>query len=250
MEFKLYDGEEHDSKLLDWFSDKALTPDSVQPYAEAIEEAYQDFKEFYGLDRDVDFVVAETDLEFLNQRYEEIPAWEYATGFSADPEFHDVEKPTVFIMLTEGYEYWKNILKYTIAHELAHQKYYEKRDVGWRIYQRMLLEGHAMHSAEELASEKNYNWAQEDWRPEKADAEKLLEELEKFNKWKDQEDVEVSGLFVAGGEKWPNAEGYPITYQVTKKLLNQKEIGVQDLLEISEEEWLANIQHIISELYE
>jgi len=246
----LYKGEEHDSKLLDWFSDKTLTPDSVQPYAEAIEEAYQDFKEFYGLDRDVDFVVAETDLEFLNQRYDEVPVWEYATGFSADPEFHDVDKPTVFIMATEGYEYWENILKYTIAHELAHQKYYENRDVGWRIYQRMLLEGHAMHSAEELASEKNYNWTQEGWKPEKVDAEKLLKELEKFNKWKDQEDVEVSTLFEPGGEKWSNAEGYPITYQVTKKLLNQKEIGVQYLLEISEEEWLANIQHIISELYQ
>ena len=249
MEFERYKPEKHGEKLNEWFRYKASEPDNLEKYEEIVEEAYDDFRNYFGLERQVRLVFAKTNIEVLKEKYDEIPVWEYAMGFSTDPEYHEVERPTVFIMATDDYEHWENILKFTLAHEIAHQKFYELRDVGWRIYQRMLFEGHAMHSAEELSKEKNYDWSHEGWSPEKVNPEAIKQELEKFNKWKDQEDVDVSSLFVPGGDKWANAEGYPITYKVTERLIDKMDLDVQDLLTLPEEEWKVNVKEILTELY-
>lgn len=249
MDFKTYDPNFHAEKLSDWFRYKASKPEDVDDYREAVSEAYEDFKDYFGLDRDVRFVFAETDIDAIREKYDEIPVWEYAMGFSSDPKYHDVEKPTVFLMATDDYDYWRNILKFTAAHELAHQKFYEEREVKWRIYQRMLFEGHAMHSAEELSSKNNYNWNQEGWEAEEVDPEDLIGELDKFNKWKNQEDVEVSTLFEPDGEKWQNAEGYPITFQVTRLILEEDNLNVDDLLEIGYREWKERVEKSIRKLY-
>lgn len=249
MKFERYRPETHAEKLTEWFRYKASKPENHEKYGNAIEEAYHDFKDYFGLDRDVMFVFAETDVKALEGRYDEIPASEYAMGFSADPEYHDVERPTVFIMATDRYEYWENILKFTVAHELAHQKFYESRDMGWKIFQRMLFEGHAMNSAEKLSSVKNYEWTKEGWEAEDVYSKELFEELDKFNKWKDQDEVEVSTLFEPGGEKWQGAEGYPVTFQVTRDVLERRNWKVQDLLDVSEEEWRREIEKSIENLY-
>jgi len=249
MEFERYRPESHNEILMDWFVDKASEPIETEGYRRAVEEVYQDFQGYFGLDRDIDFVFAETDMEFLQYKYDEVPVHEYAMDFSADPDYHDVESPTVFLMATKDYEHWENILKFVGAHELAHQKYYENRDVGWKIYQRMLFEGHAMHSAEELSSEKNYGWTQEGWTPGQIKSEDLLEELDKFNKWKNQEDVEVSGLFVPGGDNWLEAEGYPATFELAAYILEKEDMNAQDLLEIEEKIWKKELKNAIREIY-
>lgn len=248
MDFEKYDSNIHAEKLTDWFRYKASEPEDIRKYRNAIDEAYGDFRDHFGLERDVKFVFAETNIDAIREKYEEIPVWEYAMGFSADPEYHDVDRPTIFLMATEDYEYWENILKFTAVHELAHQKFYENREMGWRIYQRMLLEGHAMHSAEQLSSRRDYGWSQEGWNAE-VNATEIIEELDKLNEWKDQEDVETSTLFEPDGEKWQSAEGYPITFNVTGFILEEDNLEVGDLLEIEYSQWREEVKKSIKELY-
>ncbi|MFB6116664.1 MAG: hypothetical protein ABEK10_04080 [Candidatus Nanosalina sp.] len=251
MQFEKYDPEQHADKLMDWFTEKAVEPEDYERYKEAAEEAYHDFGDVFGLDREIRFVLAETDVSVLEDRYEEIPAQAYSQGFSADPntESHDVEVPTVFMMTTSRYEYWEDSLKYVAVHELAHQKFYDNHDVGWRIFQRMLFEGHAMHSAEKVAEEKDYRWSQAGWKVEEVDPIEVRKELDRLNTWKGEQEGEVSTFFVPGGDRWPNAEGYPITYQLTENVRVRKGIGVSELLDLGFDEWRDEIEKSLEDEY-
>jgi len=201
------------------------------------------------LDRDVSFVIAETDIEFLENKYEEIPDWAYGQGFSATPEWHDVENPTVFLMVNDDYEYWEDLLKSVEAHELAHQKFYENHEMGWRIYQRMMFEGHAMLSAEKLCEEKDYNWSQKGQNLEEVDNGELLAELDKSNTWAGENKRETSTLFTPDGDKWQNAEGYPISLEITEDILDRTGRDIDDLLEMSFEEWREETEKSIDKIY-
>jgi len=237
MEFEKWNNQEDYGSLMDWFRVKACEPGSYEKYREGVEEAFSDFGNVFGLDRGISFVVAETDIDFLEGKYEEVPDWAYSQGFSADPEWHDVENPSVFVMANDNYKYWRDLLKFVTAHELAHQKFYENHEVEWRIYQRMMFEGHSMHSAEKVAEEKGYNWVNHDHEPGKIDKEELITELDKFNTWTGENEEETSSLFVPGGEKWKNAEGYPIAFQITEDILERIECDISDLLDMSFEDW-------------
>lgn len=250
MNFEKWDNEEDYGNLMGWFSNKATEPESYERYMRAVQDANRDFKEVFGIERDVNFVIAKTDIEFLEEKYDKVPDWAYSQGFSATPEWHDVETPTVFMMANDEYKYWEDILKFVTAHELAHQKFYETHEVGWKIYQRMMFEGHAMHSAEKLASEKEYNWSQAEWRANEVNKTELLDELDKFNTWAGENEGKPSKLFVPGGEKWQNAEGYPITFQVKENILDRNSLEVSDLLEMSFEEWREEVEKSIENLYE
>jgi hypothetical protein len=251
MELEKYSPEEHAGKLMEWFTEKAVEPKDYERYMEAVEEAYHDFEEIFGLDRNIRFVLAEAYVSVLEDRYEKIPAHAYSQGFSADPgtEGHDVEVPTVFLITTRQYEYWEDSLKYVTAHELAHQKFYDNHDVGWRIFQRMLFEGHAMHSAEKVAEEKDYHWSQAGWKIEEVDPAEVREELDRLNTWKGKQDGEVSTFFVPGGERWQIAEGYPITFRLTENMMERNGIGVSELLDLSFDEWRDEIEKSLEEEY-
>lgn len=251
MEFEKYSPEEHADKLMDWFTEKAVIPRDYEKYKQAVEAALQDFRDVFGLDRNIRFVLAETDVSVLEDRYEEIPAQAYSQGFSGDPdtEGHEVEVPTVFVMTTSQYKYWEDSLKYLTAHELAHQKFYENHEVGWRIFQRMLFEGHAMHTAEKVAEEKGYNWSQTGWKAEDVDPAEVRQELDRLNTWKSEQDGEVSTFFVPGGDRWQNAEGYPITIRLTENVMERNGIGVSELLESSFDEWREEIEKSLEEEY-
>ncbi|MFB6159318.1 MAG: hypothetical protein ABEJ95_06730 [Candidatus Nanohalobium sp.] len=82
-------------------------------YKEAVEEAYHDFRDVFGLDRDISFVLAEAVVSVLEDGHKEIPAQAYSQGFSVDldTEGHDMEVPTVFLITTSQYEYWEDSLK-------------------------------------------------------------------------------------------------------------------------------------------
>lgn len=249
MEFERWNNQEDYNKLMDWFNAKAGEPKNYQKYENAVREALTDFREVFGLEREVSFVIAETDIGFLEDKYDEVPDWSYSQGFSASPEWHDLEKPTVFVMANDNYEYWKDLLKFVTAHELAHQKFYENHEIGWQIYQKMMFEGHAMHSAEQIAEEKDYNWLKHEQKTRKIDKEELLAELDKYNTWAGENKEPTSTLFVPGGEKWQNAEGYPIAFQITEDILERTERDINDLLEMSFEEWREETEKSINRYY-
>ena len=247
MEFQKWDDEEDYGNLMEWFTNKAKEPKNFEKYKDTVREGFEDFKEVFGLETDVDFVIAETNIDFLREKYDEIPDWAYGQGFSTTPEWHDVDTPTVFVMANDQYEYWEDLLKYVAAHELGHQKLYENHEKGRQIYKRMMFEGHAMHSAEKLAEEKNYNWSQNGWSPGKVNKEELLRELDKFNTWAGENEGETTTLFVPGGEEWQNAEGYPIAFQTTKMIIEQQDESVSELLEMSFDEWREKLEKSIED---
>ncbi len=246
MEFEKYDSEVHDQRVMDWFSSLAKKPSKFAEYREAIQEALQEVDEAVGVDADFKVVVAET------QEVEgsDLPEWKYVLGMSLSPEYHWVEENTLFVRTTDSYENWRSAVKHTVAHEEAHQEFYENRDLGSTVYDHMLFEGHAQKTAEKVSEENGYNWDIVNLTDPDVMADNLKQELEKDRAWNEEQSEEISTLFNPGGSKWQNAEGYAVTYQVVTEIMGRNNYDVRDLLRVEDEKWRGEVDKSIERLYD
>ena len=250
MEFKTYTEEEFEEKVMDWFSSRAKEPESLEPYTGAIEQAIQDMEEKYGLEIDFKVVIAETSIEKLETQFDEkIPRIAYTNGMGLSEELYEVDKDSVFLRTNKETDFWEGDLKSVAVHELAHLKFFENRELGSSIYEHILFEGHAMHIEKRIAKENNYETEFYHESKTDIDKEELKKDLDKKRSWNEPQSSEVSTIFKPEGEKWLNAEGYPIAYQITAQILDQEEIEIEQLLEYEKSEWRQKVDKAVEEIY-
>jgi uncharacterized protein YjaZ len=90
------------------------------------------------------------------------------------------------------------------------------------------------------------------WRkqePLELDKEQLYEDLEKPRGFGDEDDSKDHDMFLSGGERWDDAEGYIIAYQVVKNLLQEDEIKLETFINMEPKEWRPLVEEVIERVY-
>ena len=132
------------------------------------------------------------------------------------------------------YENWKNSLKATVVHELAHAiaLNYNERNM---LKDHLVSEGIAEHFREHFASSEKSIWVKS--IPEKT-AFKILQEIKSFL---DSEDERIYRELFFGTGKYPLWSGYAIGYYIVGSYLKkQKTIDWKELLKLPISEIIEN----------
>ncbi len=98
-----------------------------------------------------------------------------------------------------------------------------------------MFEGHAENLAR-IVGERNGREFSPVCRKEEPidiDKQQLYEDLEKPRGFEGKE----HNMFLRGGERWSNAEGYTIAFQIVKYLIDEEKISISSMLGTSYEEW-------------
>lgn len=56
-------------------------------------------------------------------------------------------------------------------------------------------------------------------------------------------------MFLRGGERWSDAEGYTIAFQIVRHLIEEDRVSINSMLETHSEEWRELVEGAIDELY-
>lgn len=249
MEFKTYNPEK-DEYLRDGFHDFLRKPEDAGKYREAIDEALEDVKEVVGMDSDVEILFGLTDTESVHERWsEEADPQFYVYGFTFGSHFEDKDKDFIFLRANDFPANWKAVLKNMAAHERAHIEFFRSnsdeeldRRLSGSVYNSVLFEGHSTNTAAMVNEEKGYGWSPDFRRKgNEVDFEKLMDELKK--------DRTESEFFNHDGDEWTDAEGYPISFEIFNWVIENKDLEVQELPSLSEDEVKKLIDEAVEELY-
>jgi len=249
MEIKKYDSEKHSEYLPDYQVDGYKEGD-IDKFKSVAREALQELKEIVDFsDQDIELVIALTKTENMP---DETPESYYFMGFSFDDGMRGHPGNAVFMRVTDVTENWEAALKDMLIHELGHQIFYQT-DVDWEDdqYHSVMFEGYAENLAR-LAAEENGRDYTPVWRkdePITLDKEILYKDLEHPRTFGDEEDEVNHNMFLQGGDRWPNAEGYTIAYQIVRYLIEQYKVSIENMLKKSSDEWKENVDVAIEELY-
>lgn len=250
MEFEQWSDGEYSDYVKPSFAEMSKPPkDNFNEYRKVVEEGLADYRDVFGINVGFDVVIAETDIESAEDFYgDEDSYYAYINGMSAfaDSPWHD--RNIVTIRVTDKPEKWKSFLKSLVVHETAHLHFQENRDTVETIAHHMLMEGHAMHAVKMISQRKNYDWRQE-WELPKIDVKKVVKELDKERSWNQNQSKEISTLFNYGGDTWPEAEGYTLSYHTTREIINRKNWDIRKLEKIKTEKWKKEIKKSLKNLY-
>jgi hypothetical protein len=249
MQIRKYDSEEHEQYLPDYHKPTYAEGD-IDKFKQVAEEALEELESLVEFsDKDIELVIAITDTDEIDDN---APESYYFMGFSFDDGMRDHPGNAVFMRVTDTIEEWKAAMKDMLIHELGHQIFYQ-RDVDWNDnqYYSFKFEGYAENLAKIVAEKhgRNYNpiWRKDEPMDIAKDA--LFEDLKKPRTFGDEGDKIDHNMFVNGGSRWSNAEGYTIAYQLVRYLLNQNKITIQNMPEISPEDWKDYVDSAVKELY-
>ncbi|MFB6116665.1 MAG: DUF2268 domain-containing putative Zn-dependent protease [Candidatus Nanosalina sp.] len=249
MEFEKWEDGEHSDMVKPGFADLCIEPEDIGKYREVVEEAVEDIEDVFGVSVSLKVVIAKTDTSQIRGKpVEETSMYAFIQGMGLSPQVYNVEENMIFLRVTDEVENWRSFLKSLVVHEEAHLEFQDEREVGYTILRHLLFEGHAMHRDRKVSEEKGYEWRQ-DWELPDIDRGEFLAELDKKRSWDEPQSEEVSTLFDSGGEKWKDGEGYSMAFHIAKDVMERKEIGVQELVEIGYEEWRKQVEKSVENLY-
>jgi uncharacterized protein YjaZ len=250
MEVKRYDEDKHGEIVTD---DLHLEPgEDFGKLQTAVNDALEDIKSVHGVEPDFDIVAALTDRSEYDEDVD--PAY-FFMGLSLREGMRGVDRKTIFVRGLTEFDDWENRFKDMLVHEIGHQVFYQGEDnPGRDQHYSIRFEGHAENFASQVSEEKNYGyrppWRTEDHSKIEADPEQIIEDLETNRQWPDEAEDLSKQMFVSGGERYPNAEGYTIAYQVVKELTENEDIKLSDLPGTSKEKWVKHCEKTIRKLYE
>jgi hypothetical protein len=238
----------------DWFSDLATEPGNFDRYAEQMEEARNEFAEHQELP-EVRAVIAFYDLEVFEERYDDYPSnFSYRNAYSLPEGYQGLEQNTVFMAVHEEFSErasnWKAILKYATLHELGHQVYFSERgnDVDMDSFERMVFEGHAMYLAEMIAQENGYEIDYPFLELPDVEYQDVRDELPKRSSGRGDTSEDVSQLFSYGGEKFSDAEGYPLSYNVARELVESRGYMPHEMVTMDRKEMENQVLNVLENL--
>ena len=253
MEFQRWT-DEYETAVDNWFSELASEPAGYQIFAEAMQEAIEDFSDKFKLP-EMRCVIAFYDLKEFKKRYEsDYPSkFAYRNAFSMTTELSDLDQNTVFMAVHPDFpdraDNWKGIVKYDTLHELAHQIYFEKTemDLMTPAWKKMIFEGHAMFIAEKIASEKGYGVDYPFLEMPEVELQEVLDDLDGIIGGRDDNSKELSQLFSYGGEKFTGAEGYPLAFNVVRHLVESGH-ELDELMKMEDEDKRQAVRESLSAL--
>jgi len=250
MNFKTYNPEEEDY-LDEGFHSVLQRPEDVEKYRNVIAQALEDAEDILGMSSEVEILFGLTDTEKVQGRWgQDLTANFYSNGFTFGSWFEGIDHDFIFLRANDYHNDWEAALKNMAVHERAHIEFYDHHsdeDLAERlngsVYNSVLFEGHSMNTAAKLNEEKDYGWSPEFRQLSEVspDYAKLKQELEK-----DRTDSE---FFDKGGEEWQEGEGYIIAYEGLNWVLEKKDIGLDDLPALSEEDAVELIDEAAEQLY-
>lgn len=249
MAIKRYDADKHSDLVTD---NLHLEPgDKFEELKKAVNEALEDVKSVHGIETDLEIVTALTDKSEYDEDAD--PAY-FFMGLSLREGMRGANGKTIFVRGVTELDGWKNRFKDMLVHEIGHQVFYRGEDHPRRDqYYSIRFEGHAENFVSQLSEEKNYGyrppWRIDEQSQIETEPEKIIEDLEAVRQWPDEAEDLSEQMFVSGGERYPNAEGYTIAYQTVRKLIQDDEISLSDLPGISKEKWKEYCESTIRELY-
>jgi hypothetical protein len=249
MEFEMWKDEKHSEMVKPRFADLCIEPENIGKYRKVVDEALEDIEDVFVESVFLKVVITKTDTsQIRGEPVEETSMYTFIHGMGLSPQNYKVEENTMFLRVTDEVENWRSFLKSLVVHEEAHLEFQNKREVGYTILRHLLFEGHAMHRDRKVSEEKDYEWRQ-DWEIPDIDREEFLAELDKKRSWDEPQSEEVSTLFDSGGDKWTNGEGYSMAFHIAKDVMERKEIGVQELVEVGYDEWREAVEKSIDKIY-
>lgn len=250
VKFKTYDPEE-DGYLHEDFEEVLERPEDVGKFREAIEEALKDAEEVLGFSSDVEIVFGLADPERIKEKWWEDAGTNFHVyGFTYGSWFDDRERDFIFLYANDFKDDWKAALKNMVVHERAHIEFYDhhsdevlKKRLNNSMYDNILFEGHSTNSAAKLNREKGYGW-----KPSHRELGKVDPDLERLKEEFEKKRTE-SGFFDHGGDEWEEAEGYPVSFEIFHWVLENKNLEIQDLPDLSQEKVRELVDEAAEELY-
>lgn len=249
MRFQTYDPEE-DDYIYDSYEEVLEKPEDVEKYRSAIEEALDDAEEVVGMDSDVEIVFGLADPEKIKDRWgEDAETNFHVHGFTYGSWFDDRDRDFIFLYASDFKDDWEAALKNMTVHERAHVDFYDHhsdetlgRRLRGSVYDNVLFEGHSTNTAAKLNRVKGYGW-NPGFRKKGNEVgfERLKDEFEK--------ERTESVFFDHGGDEWTEAEGYPVSFEIMKWVLENKGLEVEELPSLSQDEARQLIDEAAKELY-
>lgn len=249
MEIQKYRAEDHEEYLPDYQKPEYSERD-IEKFKPVIHEAVESLEGLTGFSaEEVNIVLAVTDEEELP---EDAIEEQYFMGYSFDEGMRGYPEKAVFLRVSDKTDKWEEAMKSMLVHELGHQIFYQT-EVDWEDdqYHSIMFEGHAENISRIIGEEKNWDYAPV-WRKEEpieVDKELLYSDLEMSRTHGDEEDDIDHNMFVSGGERWQNSEGYTIAYQIVKFLIEEDRTTIDNMLETPSEEWREMVEDAVEQLY-
>lgn len=251
MDIKPYRPEEHGEYLPDVHRPYYRAPEEVDRFAAVVEEAFEELEEVVEFDEDIEVVVAETDETEIS---EDSPDAYYFHGFSLDDGMRGYDGNAVIVRVSDRFDWWQDAFKDMIVHETGHQLFYQRENKdNWEEsqYFSMMFEGYAENLADAVGRRFGYGYSPP-WRKQEAlsvNKTHLYEDLEKPRSFGDEEDDISYDMFLGGGERWKDAGGYTIAYQIVRNLLDRNEVQLETFINTDTEEWKRLVENAVERLY-
>lgn len=249
MDIKKYRPEQHEEYLPDYMK-STFGKGDIEKFKPVVREALRELKQTVDFsDGHIDLVIARTDEENMQDN---APKDYYFMGFSFDDGMRGHEGNAVFLRASDDVDNWREALKSMLVHELGHQIFYQA-EVDWEDdqYHSLMFEGHAMNLSRIVGEENNWNYSPV-WRTEESidlDTEVLSQDLEQPRTFGDEDDEVDHNMFVKAGQRWQDAEGYMIAFQIVKHLMEEDRISIETMIEKPSGEWKEMVREAIEEIY-
>lgn len=251
VDIKPYESGKHEEYLPDVHKPYYTSPEDIELFRSVSQEAVEELKSVSGFSADFEVVVAGTDEEEMS---EDVPDSYYFHGFSFDDGMRGHEGYAVFIRATTVFDWWKDSFKDMLIHEIGHQIFYQRENQdNWEDsqYFSIMFEGFSENLANKVNQEFGYGWRPE-WRKDKPvnlDIEELFRDLKKPRGFGDEDDSKDHDMFLNGGERWSNAEGYTISYQIVRNILEEEDIDLEEIINIESDRWENLVESAVERLY-
>jgi hypothetical protein len=217
----------------------------IDRFKTVAQEAVSELKELADFDDEIELVLGVTDTDKLD---DDAPTGYYFMGFSFDEDMRGYPRNAVFMRASDRPEEWEAAFKSMLVHELGHQVFYQA-ETDWEDdqYHSVMFEGHAENLARIIGDRNDRSfspvWQKED--PIEVDKKQLYRDLEEPRGFEGKD----HNMFLQGGERWSNAEGYTIAYQIVKHLIEEDEISIDSMLSTPSEKWKKLVDETIEEIY-
>lgn len=224
-----------------------LDEDTASRIEEIVERTMSRIYDIFALEEDLAIEIGRIENEFVVNNMHGV--WGFADGYGEiTGEDEDDNDHKIVVGVNSMAENWQKCLESVTAHEDAHIWYWENRDMelyggaedGFPLnWESVLMEGHAMLSAEELVG------FETPWRePEKVDfdeieEERLIDYLHTDNH---------KQLFFGEGDEWTGWTGYALAYKVAQKMVEGHEDhmeGIKSLVDRPKEDIIETVREVV-----
>ena len=243
MEIEFYDKEEHDF-FLDEFKEYSREPtiEEKEFFRETLEELVGEISRITESSTDFKLYFAMTEEENLQ---DDLPINRFVHGYSFANWMEGFDRDVIMMRATRDRGNWKDCLTNMLAHEMAHQEYYDHcKNPPVTNLENILIEGHAMNRAEQVALEMNLEWRPHyrKEKPPEINSEAIIEILDEKRTYGPED------IFKNGQGPCENAEGYQIAYLVIKDLTENTTLTLEDVASEDAEEIRKRVEGSLRKL--